>query len=158
MTPEDTERTPEAALRSFLQRFDPKAQELFRSVRAALRERFPTANELAYDYTSQVVIAYAPADRGIDAILSIALRPDGVRLYFNQGPHLSDPKGLLQGSGKQARFIALEAASRLTDPDVAALIRAAIDRAGVPLPSTGSGRLVIRGAAAKPRPRPKAAK
>jgi len=158
MKPDDTKRTPEAELRSFLDRFDPKARKLVRSVRAAVRKRFPTANELAYDYSSHVVIAYGPTDRGIDAILSIAARPGGVRLYFNQGPKLPDPKGLLQGSGKQARFIAVEAASRLTDPDVEALIGAAIDRAGVPLPSTGSGRLVLRGAAAKQRPRRKVAK
>ncbi len=76
-----------------------------RSVRATMRKRIPTANELAYDYASQVVIAYGPTDRGIDAIVSIARRPDGVRLYFNQGPRLPDPKVLLVGSGTQTRFI-----------------------------------------------------
>ena len=67
-TPESTTRTPEAVLRSFIGRFEPKVQTRFRSVRAAVRKRFPTANELAYDYTSHVVIAYAPTDRGIDSI------------------------------------------------------------------------------------------
>jgi hypothetical protein len=145
---DSTKPTPEAVLRSFIGRFDPRAQKLIRSVRAALRKRFPTANELAYDYSSQVVIAYAPTDRGIDSIVSIAARPDGLRLYFNQGPQLSDPKRLLQGSGKQTRFIQVEAASQLALPDVEALIRAAIDLAGVPLPPKGRARVIIRGAAA----------
>lgn len=156
--PGSTGRMPEAALRSFIERLDPKDQRLVRSVRAALRKRFPTANELAYDYSSQVVIAYSPTDRGIDSIVSIAARADGVRLYFNQGPQLSDPKGLLLGSGKQTRFIQVEAASQLAQPDVEALIRAAIDLAGVPLPPEGRGSVAIRGAAAKQRPRRKPAK
>ena len=103
--------TPEAQLRSFIDRFDPKDQKLIRSVRAAVRKRFPTANELAYDYTSPVVIGYSPTDRGIDAIVAISARADGVRLYFIQGPQLPDPKKLLLGSGKQARFVSVEAAS-----------------------------------------------
>lgn len=143
------ELTPEAQLRSFIDRLDPKDQKLLRSVRAVVRKRFPTANELAYDYSHSVVLAYSPTDRGIDGIVSIATRADGVRLYFNQGPQLPDPKKLLLGSGKQTRFVRVEAASQLAHPDLEALMVAAIDRAAVPLPSTGKGRLMIRGAAAK---------
>ena len=67
--------TPEAQLRSFIDMLDPKHQKLIRSVRAALRKRFPTANELAYDYSSFFVIGYSPTERGIDAIVSIAHVP-----------------------------------------------------------------------------------
>ena len=152
-TPESTTRTPEAVLRSFIGRFEPKLQTRFRSVRAAVRKRFPTDNELAYDYTSHVVIAYAPTDRGIDSIVSIAARSDGVRLYFNQGPKLSDPKKLLLGSGKQTRFIEVESAAQLAEPYVEALIRAANDLSSIPLPPKGKGMLTIRGAAANKQPR-----
>jgi hypothetical protein len=160
MTEKPDSRKPalEAQLRSFLARFDPKNQKLFRSVRAAIRKRFPTANELAYDYSSHVVIAYSPTDRAIDAILAIAGRVDGARLYLMQGPQLPDPKGLLMGSGKQVRYVCLAAASKLAHPDVKALIAAAIDRATVPFPSRGKGVLFIRGPAAKPKPRRKPTK
>jgi len=147
---------PEAQLRSFNDRFDPKHQKFIRSVRAAVRKRFPTANELAYDYSSFFVIAYSPTDRGIDAIVSIAARADRVDLYFSHGPQLPDPKKLLRGSGKQVRFVRLEAASQLAHPDVEAFIAAAIDLASVPLPSKGKGSLVIKTnktIAAKKRPR-----
>lgn len=150
--PDSTKLTPEAQLRSFIDRFDPKDQKLIRSVRAAVRKRFPTANELAYDYGHSVVISYSPTDHGIDGIVAISARATGVALYFNQGPKLPDPKKLLQGSGKQARFVRLDAASQLVDPDVEAMIAAAIDQARVPLPSQGKGKLMIRGAAAKQRP------
>src|SRR5262245_5611568 len=150
--PDSRKRTPEALLRSCIDRFDPKDQKLFRSVRAAVRKRFPTANELAYDYSDSVVIGYSPTERGIDGIVSIAARADGVRLYLMHGPQLPDPKRLLLGSGKQTRFVQVEAASRLTHPDVEALIAAAIDQASVPLPSKGRGRLIMRSDGAKQRP------
>ena len=151
--PDSRTLTPEAQLRSFIDRFDPKDQKLIRSVRAAVRKRFPTANELAYDYNNFIVIGYSPTDRGIDGIVAISARATGVALYFNQGPRLPDPKKLLMGSGKQARFIRLETARQLKHPDVEALIAAAMDHAGVPLPSKGRGRLVIRTFGAKKRPR-----
>jgi hypothetical protein len=150
--PDEKTPTPEAQLRSFIDNLDLQTQKLFRSVRTAVRKRFPTATELAYDYSHSVVISYSPTDRGIDGIVSIATRDDGVRLYFNQGPKLPDPKKLLLGSGKGARYIRVEAASQLADPAVESLIVAAIAKAAAPLPATGKGTLIIRGAAAKKRP------
>jgi hypothetical protein len=151
-------RTPEAELRSWIQRLDPKVQKLMRSVRAAVRKRFPTAHELAYDYSSHVVISYSPTDRAIDAIVAIAGRADGVRLYLMNGPQLPDPKGLLLGSGKQTRFVHVEAASQLTHPDLKALIAAAVDQSTVPLPSKGEGKLIIKSSTAKRSPRRKPAR
>jgi len=156
--PESKKPAPEAQVRSFINRFDPKDQKLIRSVRAAVRKRFPTANELAYDYNHSVVIGYSPTDRGIDSVVSTAARIDGVRLYFMNGPQLPDPKKLLLGSGKQTRFVRVESARQLAHPDVEALIAAAIDRAKVPLPSRGKGSLIIRGATAKQRARRSAKK
>lgn len=154
---DSTKPAPAAQLRAYIDKLDPKNQKLFRSVRAAVRKRFPTANELAYDYGRALVIGYAPADRGIDAIVAIRASADGVSLYFSQGPQLPDPKRLLRGSGKQTRFIQVEAASQLTDPDVEALIAAAIDQARIPLPSEGKGNLIIKSDGAKkkaPRRKP----
>ena len=148
-----SEATPEAQLRSYIDRLDPKNQKLIRSVRAAVRKRFPTANELAYDYKRFFVIGYSPTDRGINSIVAIAARATGVSLYFSQGPQLPDPKRILLGSGKQTRFVQVEAASQLAHPDVEALIAATIDQARIPLPSTGKGSLIIKSAAAKKRPR-----
>jgi hypothetical protein len=68
------EPTPEAQLRSYIDRLDPRNQKLIRAVRGAVRKRFPTANELAYDYSRFFVIGYSPTDRGIDAVVAIAAR------------------------------------------------------------------------------------
>ena len=145
------EPTPEAQVRSCIARLEPKNQKLFRSVRAAVRKRFPTANELAYDYRHAFVIGYSPTDRGIDAIVAISARADGVFLYFSQGPKLPDPKRILLGSGKQTRFVRVEAVSQLADPDVEGFIAATIDQARIPLASKGKGRLIIKSAAPKNR-------
>jgi hypothetical protein len=147
----------EAQVRSFINSFDPKHQKLFRSVRTAVRKRFPTANELAYEYNHSVVIAYSPSDRGTESTVSIALRADGVSLYLMNGPQLPDPKGLLLGSGKQVRFVRVESARQLAHPDVEALIAAAIDRSSVPMLSKGRGKLILRGPAAKQQTRRTAA-
>ena len=154
----DAKSTPEAQLRSLIGKFDPKDQKLIRSVRSAVRKRLPTANELLYDYERFFVIGYSPTERPTDGIVSIAARADGVRLYLMQGPQLPDPKKLLMGSGKQVRFIRVEAARQLAHPDVEALIAAAIDQAGVPLATKGRGRLVIRTFAGKQGPRRRLAK
>jgi hypothetical protein len=148
---DSTIRTPQAVLRSFIDRLDPKDQKLVRSVRAAVRERFPTANELAYDYATHFVIAYSPTDRGIDSVVSIVARANGVQLYFTQGKRLPDPKRLLSGSGGQTRFVVVESAKQLADPDVEALIAAAVDQATIPLPSRGKGVLVIQPTVARKR-------
>ena len=138
-----------------------KNQKLFRSVRTALRKRIPTANELAYDYSSFVVISYSATDHTMGSVLSIAGRPDGVQLYFSQGPELPDPKKLLMGAAKMVRFIRVESLKDLANPDVNALMDAAIDFAKIPLPAEGSGKLIIKTnkmGAAKKKSRPKAKK
>ncbi len=148
--------SPEAELRAFIARFDAKTQKLFRALRGALRQRLPSANELAYDYPDSVVIGYSPTQRGIEAVVALAIRSEGVRLYLSQGPQLPDPQRLLQGSAKQTRFLPIDAAGRLADAAVEALIAAAVAHAAVPLPAQGRGALVIQSSAARRRPRRKA--
>jgi hypothetical protein len=152
------EASAEAQLRSFIEKFEPKDQRLIRAVRASVRKRFPTANELVYDNYNFFVIGYCPTERPTDAIVSIAARANSVGLCFIHGAGLPDPKKLLLGSGNQTRFIRLESAAVLKHPDIEALVAAAIDRAKTPLKATGRGKLIIRSVAAKQRPRRKPAK
>ena len=145
----DKSLAPEAQLKSFLGRFEPKIQKLARSMRTALRKKFPAANELAYNYPSSVVIGYSPTEGGIDSVVALATRADGVFLYFNQGPHLPDPEGILMGTGKQTRFIPVDSVRRLAHPAVKALITAAVEASRVPMPARGRGSLTIRSSGAR---------
>jgi len=148
----------EARLRSFVAKFSPKDQKLIRSVRRAVRRRLPTANELVWDNYNFFVIGYSPTERPLDSVLSIAARANGVGLCFIYGAKLPDPKKVLQGSGRQTRFLRLESADVLARPEVEALLAAAIARARTPYRSAGRGRLIIRSVSAKQRPRRRPAK
>ena len=141
----------EQQLKGFLAAFDPKRQALFVSVRRALRKRFPSADELVYDYSNAFVIAYSPTERGSDAVVSISAGPDGLRLVFTQGASLPDPKKILLGSGKQTRFIWIESPRTLRLPEVTALLETAVDRAKIPLRPSGRGKPVIKPKSAKRR-------
>ncbi len=143
--------TPEAELKGWLARLAPATQARVRAMRTALRKRFPTANELAYDYGHSIVLTYAPSERGIEGVASLSIREDEVTLVFNKGPELPDPKRLLRGSGRMTRHVVLESARTLGQPEVKAFLAAAEKLADVPLPAKGKGLLIIRPTAAGKR-------
>src|SRR5258708_14325228 len=95
---ESTTQSPaeaERQLKGFIDKFEPKHQKLIRAVRKALRKRFPTAHELAYDNYNFFVIGYSPTERPSDSILSMAAGANGVGLCFIRCPRLPDPKKIL---------------------------------------------------------------
>jgi hypothetical protein len=143
----------EERLRGFIAKFNRADQKLIREVRRVKRKRLPTANELVYDNYNFFVIGYSPTERPSDAILSIAARANGVALCFLYGAKLPDPKKLLQGSGNQTRFIRLPLPDVLKQPEVEALIAAAIAQGKAPLANSGKGKLIVRSVSKKQRPR-----
>ena len=145
--------SPEARLRAFIAKFSPEDQRRIRAVRAAMRKRLPTANELVWDNYNFFVIGYSPTEKPSDAVLSVAARANGIGLCFIYGKALADPERILEGSGSQTRMLRLDSAVRLSDPAVAALIDAAVARARTPYPASGRGRVIIRSVSAKQRPR-----
>ena len=146
---------PEEQLASFIDKFDAKKAALLRSIRTALRRRLPTANELVYDNYNFFVIGYCSSERPSDCIVSVAANASVIDLMFYYGATLPDPHKLLQGSGSQNRFVRLESAATLAQPEIEALIAAAIAQGETPLPSAGKGKLIIRSISAKQRPRKK---
>src|SRR6185369_13134105 len=139
-TPADAEKQ----LRSFIAKFEPKHQTLIRAVRRALRKRFPTANELAYDNYNFFVLGYGPTERPSDCVISMAAGASGVGLCFIQGAKLADPHKLLLGSGSQTRFIRIESATILARPQVKALIDAAVAQSRTPFRPSGRIVLIVR--------------
>jgi hypothetical protein len=144
---------PEQQLKAFIDKFEPKHRTLIRALRRALRTRLPTANEVVYDNYNFFVIGYSATERPSDTIVSIAAGANGVGLSFYHGATLPDPHQILLGSGTQNRFVRLPSAATLAEPEVRALIDAAIAQARVPLAPKGHGTLIIRSVSAKQRPR-----
>ena len=154
-SPADTPRVAETRLAEFIGKFSPEHQRMIRAVRKRLRERFKGAFELVYDNYNFFVIGYSPTERPSDAIVSMACGSNGVGLCFLHGAKLPDPTGILEGSGKQTRFVHLDAPDLLGRADVEALIVEAIARSKAPLSPAAGGRLIIRSVSAKQRPRRK---
>jgi len=148
----------EEQLNRFIDKFERGHQTLIRAVRKALRKRFPTASELAYDNYNFFVIGYSPTERPSDAIISMAAGSNGVGLCFIHGASLPDPKRILLGSGNQTRFIRVESVEVLARPDVEALVAAAVAQSKAPFRTAGRGKLIIRSVSAKQRPRRKSPK
>ena len=145
--------SPKERLDRFIGKYSPEVGALARDVLARLRARLPGAVELVYDNYNALAIGFGPTERTSDAILSIALWPRWVSLFFLQGAGLPDPNRLLRGKGKVARHIVLESAADLDKPAVRQLIARALERARTPLDPTGTSRLVIKSVSAKQRPR-----
>ena len=146
-------QSPARQVVGFIAKFDPKVAKVIRASRAALRKRFPTANELVYDNYNFFVIGYSTTERPSDCMVSLAANAKGVGLSFYYGATLPDPGNILLGSGNQNRFIRLESAATLAKPEVEALLRAATAQAKSPLPTTGRRRTIVRSVAARQRPR-----
>jgi len=142
-----------SSIPKFLAKFDPKMARRIRACRAALRKRLPTAHELVYDNYNFFVIGYGPNERASDAVVSIAANSKGVGLCFIHGAKLPDPDGVLQGSGKQTRFVRLPTANTLDDPPVVTLLRLAVAQSRVPFAAKGRGLTIIKSISRKQRPR-----
>lgn len=149
---------PRKQLQGFIDKFDTRNRALIRSVRAALRRKFPSANEIVYDNYNFFVIGYGATERSSDCFISIAAASNGVGLCFLYGATLPDPKKILLGSGKQTRFIRLESANVLKRGEVTALLDIAAAKGKAPLPSAGRGKLIIRSISKKQRPRRRGAR
>ncbi len=146
--------TDAAQITAAIARFDPAVARTIRAVRAVLRKRFPTAFELVYDNYNFFVIGYCSTGRPSDCIVSIAADANGVNLSFYRGADVSDPLGLLVGSGKQNRFLRLrDGAKTLAQPGVAELLNIAEAQARTPMRERGALVSIMRSISPKQRPR-----
>lgn len=148
------EKSPAAQLNGFVAKFTPENASLAKSVLAKMRKLLPGAIELVYDNYNALAIGFASTERTSDAVLSIAVFPRWVSLFFLQsGTKLNDPKRLLKGSGNKVRHIVLESADDLDKKDIRSLMAAALDRVAVPFDAAQKNRIVIKSISAKQRPR-----
>ncbi len=149
--PDDVEAT-EAQLDGFIARFADPIADRARAARTLLRARLPGATELVYDNYNALAIGYGPGAKTSEAVFSLAVYPRNILLYFLPGVGLPDPEGLLQGEGRQGRYVCLTDVALLDQPAIIALIEAALDRAGRALPPDG-GRTIVKSISARQRPR-----
>ncbi len=145
-------RKPPAALREFLDPYDPAVSHVFFAARTAVLDQAPRATELIYDAYNAVSCAYSFTDRLKEAFCHVAAYPRYVNLGFNRGAHLPDPHRLLVGTGANIRHIRVSAVGDLKQPAVRKLIRAAVGQGRTLSPALpAKGHSIVKGVSAKKR-------
>jgi hypothetical protein len=91
-------------------------------------------------------------DRASEAVISVAVYPRWVSLFFLNGARLADPNRILRGAGARVRHVVLEKPADVQSPAIEALIAAALESAKKPM-TARRGKLLIRSVSAKQRPR-----
>jgi len=148
--------TPNQELESFIGKYTPAVAKTARTAIAWMRKRLPSATGLVYDNYNALVIGFGPNERASEAVLSIALYPKWVTLFFLKGTTLADPQGRLKGSGKLVRSVVIEGIETLEEPAVLDLIDQAAAQGGLSK-SGPAGTLIIKSISPKQRlRRPKA--
>ena len=141
-------RRPSTALTRLWAQVDPPTKRLARATRRLLLEHTPEAWELIYE-TYAISVAFSGSDRLGDAFCHLVVYPSGkLNLGFNDGATLPDPGGLLRGTGKRIRHVPLTDAAQLEDPQLSALVDAAVELAATRQAERGRpalpGRAVVK--------------
>ena len=109
--------------------------------------------DLVYDNYNALAIGFAAGERVKDVVMSLAVYPRWVSLFFMNGPLLNDPHGLLKGAGTMVRHVPAISEASFDDPRIDALIEEALDKAQPPIDPAGEQVLIIKSVSAKQRPR-----
>jgi hypothetical protein len=141
------------SLNSFIAKYSPSVAKTARAALAKMRARLPGAVELVYDNYNALAIAFSPTDAPKDIVLSIALYPRWVSLFFANAGRLPDPHKVLRGSGTKYKHVVLENVDLIDDARVEAIIAAAVMRANVAFDAKAKNRTVVQSVSAKQRPR-----
>jgi hypothetical protein len=143
----------EKQLEGFIDKYAPEIGAAARASLRKLRKLVPGALVLVYDNYNALAIGLSPTERASDVVVSLALYPRWVSLFFMRSAELDDPGGVLRGGGKVTRHVVLKSAADLDEPAIRELIAQAVARSEKPFESKGRGRLIIKSISAKQRPR-----
>jgi hypothetical protein len=108
----------------FLAEYPPPVRDVALALRKTILAVIPDAREML-DRSSRIV-AYGFGTSYADMICTIIPSKTGVKLGIVRGTALKDPHGLLEGSGKQHRYVALAKLSDLRRRGLKPLLGAAV--------------------------------
>jgi len=145
--------TPKSQLDGFLDAYTPELRKHAQAILKAMRTLVPGARWLVYDNYNALVIAFSATERVSDIVLSVALYPRWVSMFFMHGTSLPDPTEMLTGSGKGIRHVVVDDLALLSRRPFRALLRAALERAEPPIDPHAKHAIVIKSISKKQRPR-----
>jgi len=112
-----------------LKRIPPAVRPIVQAARRAVKTAAPHAKEVAYQSkpprsksTMWKLVHYSVGDEYVVGIGTFATY---ATIFFTRGRELDDGSGLLEGSGKDARFTRLRASNDLAQPALRRVLRKA---------------------------------
>ena len=120
---------PPKELLEFLESYDRGIQELTLALRQLVIEELAPCCEYILEVYA-VSLLYGSTARVKDGICFIGVSRNHVNLSFNRGTELSDPKEILEGTGKQIRHVKIWNMADLQRPALRAYLREACELAG----------------------------
>lgn len=140
-------------LEAFFDKFPVDIASEGRALLGRLEARVPGATIMVYDNYNALAIGFAAEDRVSTVVLSIALYPKWINLFFMRGVELRDRHGLLKGNGSKVRHVPKVTSASFDDERIEALIDQALGIAQPPIDPAAPGKLLIKSISAKQRPR-----
>src|SRR5215472_12219540 len=123
-------------LQEALRRFEPDVRDLATAARAVVLDIIGPCFEQIFPFNKLVSLIYSTTEKRIkDNICLLVVYRDHVNLLFPRGVDLSDPKGLLEGSGRAMRHMKLRTPDDLHGPGVRPLLVQARRRKGLGKPT-----------------------
>jgi len=123
----------EQQIEQFFVPFNDKLVVLAQQLRQFLKSETKPKYELVGDSTISLNIGYGFTEKAWDCFCAIIIYSKHINLSFPSGAFLSDPAGLLQGTGKRIRHIKITDFNDFIEPELVELIKAARERALVQL-------------------------
>ena len=113
-----------AEVELLLAHYTPAVAEVARAVRDSVVAALPGCEEQADAAANVIGFGYGPGYKGM--ICTMILSRKGLKLGFSGGASLPDPDGLLEGSGKVHRYVAIADRGAAEDPRLQALLATAL--------------------------------
>ena len=120
-----------------LRRIPPSVRRTIQAARRTVKSAAPNAKELSYrsarspghsSLSMYKVVRYAVDDTNV---VGIGAYSTYATLFFYRGRALHDPSGLLEGTGKEARFLRLRTPADAEKATVKRIVRQAFTLGGV---------------------------
>jgi hypothetical protein len=118
-----------------IKKIPPAVRPIVEAARRTVKAAAPTADEISYQSQPPrsstymwKIVRYAVDGANVVGIGTFQRHST---LFFYRGRELDDGSGLLQGSGKDSRFVTLEAPADVERPAVKRLLRKAFTLGGV---------------------------
>lgn len=124
MTDPKAPQLDDAGFDALIDRHGDRQGELARRVRALVIEVDPSVVEVVWPHQGTAGWGVGPK-KMTEHYAWLQLATNHVNLGFNQGAHLPDPAGLLEGTGAHLRHVKVRTATDLERPDIRDLLRAA---------------------------------